>query len=422
MSPKNKNRGKGFTNLIPTLLLMSFLWYSCTDTVIKENLHYNEIEVPVQTNFCMDTVTFEKLPAACNRRIFRLDESSASITDNKKYSFRMDELIQIRATESEDSIRITSYSAKTVYDVTLEIYLSDFDLYLPIAYMDSIPGFSQFEFKPSFIGKRILYKKPDGQYISFEHRYLDMQCMTPRLFSQDAHLKMLQQIDAQWTLCFSNFDWKDENTYHNWREMRPIFAREWIVILTNYAYMMTTPEYKHVMANFNKVFGGDLFDNDKRTFTAEDYLTKQNEFKKPHKFNLGRNDDKVSGLGGGSTLGIAAYNFYGHYASYSGWEAIGHEFMHCMNYSHSSNLTYAQNGVGWTEFIWQLHLWLSREGKLPYLDRHMLDFTNPAYKEYRDNIGIREEFLDDVKLNNKIQGYYNNSTLVKYFKKNPLTE
>ena len=96
--------------------------------------------------------------------------------------------------------------------------------------------------------------------------------------------------------------------------------------------------------------------------------------------------------------------------------------MHCMNYSHSSNLTYAQNGVGWTEFIWQLHLWLSREGKLPYLDRHMLDFTNPAYKEYRDNIGIREEFLDDVKLNNKIQGYYNNSTLVKYFKKNPLTE
>lgn len=419
MNPKNKKRGKIFTNFIPTVFLMSFLWYSCSNT-IKENLHYNEIEVPTQTNFCMDTVTYNKLPVECSRGILRLDESSASITDNKKYSFRTDELIQIQATESEDSIRITSYSAKTVYDVTLEIYLSDFDLYLPVAYMDSIPGFSQFEFKPYFIGKRILYKKPDGQYISFEHRYIDMQHLKPRLVSQDAHLKMLQQIDAQWTLCFSNYDWKDENNYKNWREMKAIFAREWIVILTNYAYMMTTPEYKHVMTNFSKVFGRDLYDNNEKPFTAEDYLTKQEEFKKPHRFNLGRTGDQVSGLGGGSTLGIAGYNFYGHYASYSGWEAIGHEFMHCMNYSHSSNLTYSKDGVGWTEFIWQLHLWLSREEKLPYLDRHMLDFTNPAYQEYRDNVGIREEFLDDAKLNKKIQEFYNKSKLVKYLKNNPL--
>ena len=41
------------------------------------------------------------------------------------------------------------------------------------------------------------------------------------------------------------------------------YAREWVVIVTNNAYMMTTPEYKYVMANFKKVMGGDLYDNDR---------------------------------------------------------------------------------------------------------------------------------------------------------------
>ena len=402
--------------------LVSVLLFGCSDIVYEENIHCNEIEKPWETDFCQDTISFGKLASDCCRYIFRLDESSASITDNTKYTFHINELLQVRATSSGDSIRITSYSAKTIYGITLEIYLPELNHYLPAVYFDSIPGFSQFEFKPSFIGKRILYKYADEKYVSFEYPYLDMNRMTPRLVGDDAHLKMLQQIDAQWKMFFSNYDWSSENTAANWREMRPIFAREWIVIMTNYAYMMTTPEYKYVMANFSRIFGGELCDNEKTPFTADDYAERQNYFKRPHTFRLGRTGDQVSGLGGGTTLSIAGYNFYGHYASYSGWEAVGHEFMHCMGYSHSSNMTYAVGGVGWTEFIWQLHIWLSREKKLPYLDRHLLDFTNPDYVSYRDNMGIRGEFLNDVELEKKILNFYNGSKLVKYFKENPLTE
>ena len=413
---------------IPVLMKLLFVFSltaglasGCSETIFEEKINYNDITVPFKDTFVQDTVSFGELSKKSSRYIFRLDESSASIVDENKYSFKMNELIQIRETASGDSVRITSYSAQTIHDIKLEIYLPDADIYLPMAQLDSIPGFSQFEFKPSFIGKRTVYKKPDGQFISFKYDYLDFDSMKPRLTSSDKHFQMLQKIDSEWYLHFSNYDWKDESSNGGWREMRPIFAREWVVIMTNFAYMLTTPEYKHVMDNFSKIFGGDLYDNNKVPFTKEQYRERTEYFKKNHRFRLGRTGDQVSGLGGGSTLGIASYNFYGHYASYSGWEAVMHEFMHCMNYSHDSNMTYAnKQGIGWTVFIWQLHLWLSRQQNLPYLDRHLLDFTNPEYAEYRDNTGIRSEFLDDAALEKKIQGYYNGSALVKYLSENPI--
>ena len=70
--------------------------------------------------------------------------------------------------------------------------------------------------------------------------------------------------------------------------------------------------------------------------------------------------------------GVTHWNYYGHYASFSGWESITHEFMHCMGYGHSSNMTYASGGVGWTEFMWQLHTPVSNHNlKKKYSTPHL---------------------------------------------------
>ena len=165
--------------------------------------------------------------------------------------------------------------------------------------------------------------------------------MKTRLVSDDEHFKMLQKIDARWTCSFSNYGWTPEvGESHNFREMKPIYAREWVVIVTNYTYMMTTPEYKYVMANFKKVMGGDLYDNNKVTFTAEKYQSEMERFKAQKNFVLGQSSPAYGGLGGGYIWTVTDWNFYGHYGSFSGWEAISHEHMHCMDYSHDSNMTY----------------------------------------------------------------------------------
>lgn len=111
--------------------------------------------------FKIDTVTYDKIPAEYARKILSLEEPTSVVTDKSKRSFRVNELFQIRKA-NDQLLSITSYSAKTVYDLTLEVYVEGGSQYVPIAYLDSIPGFSQFEFKPSLINGNFIYKKDNG--------------------------------------------------------------------------------------------------------------------------------------------------------------------------------------------------------------------------------------------------------------------
>lgn len=408
-------------------LCMALSLVGCTTNYDARTV-YNDVKVPFGVTFHTDTVAFGKLPEKCARHILNLADPSSKIVGKNDYTFRTDELIAVHGTGG-DSLRITSWAAKTIRDVTVEMFVPEVGTYIPIAFLDSIPGFSQFEFKPSFVGKRSIVRKENGDYLSFSCPHLDMERMKTRLVSNDELFKKLSRIDAQWTCGFSNYDWTPSSPSNNkWKEMRPIFAREWVVIVTNYAYMMTTPEYKYVMSHFAEVMGGDLYDDSKVTFTAERYQSEEKRYKAAHTFWLGLTNSAggLGGLGGGSTWGVSDWNFYGHYASFSGWESIGHEFMHCMGYGHDGNMTYSYknaNGitVGWTEFLWQLHLWLSHKGDLPYTDRNLLGFHKPENAKYRD-CDIRDDFKDDAQLEKKILGFYNSSRLVKYFTNHPLNQ
>ncbi len=294
----------------------SFLFFpgvmltACT-TTLEEVVHYNDIELPYVETFKQDTVTFDKLPAEQARRILSLDEPSDVVTNHSLRSFRVDEIIQLRPTSQSDSIRVTSYSAKTVYDVTMEVYLPEFNMYIPVVYMDSIPAFAQFEFKPSFTGKRITYRKEDGNFISFHYPYFNPDELKPRLVSEDEHFKMLNEIDAKWTIRFSNYDWTAEkgDAGSQWRELRAIYAREWIVFVTNYAYMMTTEEYSHVLERYKEVMGTDLHDNGGTTFTPERYQSEKIRFKQPRTFNCGQTGSSVGGLGRRKHLGSDPLEF-----------------------------------------------------------------------------------------------------------------
>ena len=68
--------------------------------------------------------------------------------------------------------------------------------------------------------------------------------------------------------------------------------------------MMTTPEYAFIMRNFSKIFGGELYDNNRVKFTPEKYLSEEKRFKQPHNFVCGRSKPSVGGLGGGNVWGV----------------------------------------------------------------------------------------------------------------------
>lgn len=406
-------------------LCVLLLPFSCS-TKYNDRTVYNDIEIPFEATFHPDTVFVGKLRAGSIQHLLDLDTPSAEIDSKPEYTFRTNELISVHTSDGGDSLCITCWSAKTVHKVAVEMYLPEAGEYLPVAFLDSIPKFSRFGFRPTFVGKRNVCRISNGDFVSFEYQYIDEVRMKLRLTSDDEHFRMLSKIDAQWECYFSNYGWtQGAQQGLNYREMSPIYAREWVVIVTNYAYMMTTLEYEYVMKHFSEIMGGELKDNDKIAFTPEKYESEMKRFKGSATFKLGRCSDNYAGLGGGVIWTVAHWNFYGHYASFSGWDAIGHEFMHCMGYSHNGNMTYPATDqksgikVGWTEFLWQLHLWLSHKGDLPYTDRNMLGFHKPENMKYRDD-DIKEEFRDDVKLEQKIQEFYQKSRLVKYFEEHPL--
>lgn len=410
------------TALTTVMLLVACILHTACTTDYEDQTVFNDIVQPFQADFKTDTVCFDKIPAEFVKKILNLEDQSAEIVNKSDYTFCTDNLINVKKIGMSDLLLITSWSAKPITKVTLELFVPEVGEYLPVAYIDSIPAFSRFSFKPTFVGKRNTWRKKNGTFISFASPYIDLSKMKAKFSSNDEHFKKLQKIDAKWTCSFSNYSWTpDAGESSNFREMRPIYAREWVVIITNYAYMMTTPEYMYVMENFKKVMGGDLYDNNKVPFTAEKYKSEIQRIKAAKNFVLGQSSPNYGGLGGGAAWTISDWNFYGHYASFSGWESIAHEFMHCMGYSHDSNMTYATKdiNVGWTTFIWELHLWLSKKNDLPYTDRNLLGFHKPANAQYRD-CGIREIFQDDNVLNQYIEKFYKQSRLVKYFSEHPL--
>ncbi len=386
--------------LLPIFCSLFFI-YSCDKNEVVENIIEQEI-IP----YC-DTLVYDKLDVNSKSFILSLTEQSTELI--AKRSFNLKNILQIAPTINSDSIIITSYSAKRLDEVDIFMYVPELQKDILIATLDSIPMFGQVKFRPKFLDESTVYNIGNGELVVLYKEFIhgDMRLSVD---SKCKHYLMLKSIKTDWDISFSNYSWKEgEST--SWLELRSMVAREWVVIVTNFGYMMSSPEYKEIMNNFSKVFGGDLCNNNKVSFTNSDYNNFIERCFLKKRLVLGRvNPAYAGGLGGGSTFGVADWNFYGHYASYSGWDAIAHELAHCYGFSHDSNMTYPSAGIGWTPFIANFHVYMATKGNLPYESRNILDTHNPIYDEYR-GFGIDKSKMNDA----STAKMYKDSKVRKYF-------
>lgn len=324
-------------------------------------------------------------------------------------SFNLKNILQIAPTINRDSIVITSYSAKRLDKVDIFLDIPGLQKDILIATLDSIPMFGEVKFRPKFLDESTVYRIGNGDLVVLYKDFIRSD-MRLSVDSKCEHYLMLKSIKTDWDISFSNYDWR-EGASTSWLEVRSMVAREWVVIITNLGYMLSSPEYKEIMNNFSKVFGGELYNNNKENFTNSYYNSFIETCFLKKRLVLGRvNPAYAGGLGGGSTFGVADWNFYGHYASYSGWEAIVHELGHCYGFSHNSNMTYGNAGIGWTILMANLHVYMNTKGNMPYESRNILDTHNPIYDEYR-GFGIDKSKMNDA----STAKMYKDSKVRKYF-------
>lgn len=113
-----------------TLLAAMTLMASCS-TDYEDKIVYNDIQQPFQQDFQKDTVAFDKLPAEFAKHILNLSDPSTEIVGKADYTFQTNNLISVKKSAVGDSLVITSWSAKPVSNVTLEMYIPEADEYIP---------------------------------------------------------------------------------------------------------------------------------------------------------------------------------------------------------------------------------------------------------------------------------------------------
>lgn len=173
-----------------------------------------------------------------------------------------------------------------------------------------------------------------------------------------------------WSLSLKDFDWSNDPS-NNWREdPEPRHARLWTALILNVAFMYSHPDFADRMA------AEEITDNQGALMTAEKKRSVLSELLSPRRFNLGV-VAKVSGLGGGSTLGVAEYVlksdfFYGQQRG----GVTYHELGHCLGYNHDSSMTYPTNGAGFSKLGETFGREMSAAGDV------LIDQTNYAFADY----------------------------------------
>ena len=328
----------------------------------------------------VDSLTWEELEN--KRTILYVDEnrmeSNDTIVDRDLRTFSTKELIKIETNSEGTGFCLTSWVCDTLNNVFLMAHpQGSGDSYI-LFYIDMLPPLAQFDYEiPYENGSLTIYNREDqpATIAPGDGTTFSIETEDP------LWKKLTEDIKINWTASFSNYEgahWSDE--------MTALYAREWVVILTNMAYMYSTPEFEYILYHWEEVLPGypTIGDNGK-AFTAEQY-------DQLYKRETGERDlvlgfvikDGVNGMGGAGVLAANHTTLYSHYNSMvnHAWNTIAHEFNHQW-YGHNSSLCPVDYVVGVGSFpqtmVPQLHNYLRKAKRLPYTNMFVFNF--PAYNK-----------------------------------------
>lgn len=351
-----------------------------------------------------------RLPAATQeKRILQDGEPWATLIDANQRSFYIDKILSGRLNKNKLSLQ--SYSAMAVNDLEIHAKLKDSNQWFILAKLDQLNPFSQVDFNITLLdnshfalvnGVGSIQLAGLDTLNQYPSDLLDLKITS----KSDPHVAKLSSIKAHWNIAFGDYG---RNEDASWKRITPVYAREWVIMMTNFAYIFSSPEFEHIWFNYKNVMGDNFFGNQGRVnaeggyFTAAEYQKYYAEIMNRDRINLGVTS-MGGGLGGGSVLGIDTWIFYAHYFN-TDVGIIGHEFGHHWG-SHDS--AWSNSSYGLQPINLQLHQYFQRKQQLPYLDPNLNKFhLTPRAELYNGIDGNLRNPRSDSNVN-YLESYFRN--------------
>lgn len=371
-----------------------------------------------RSNQTAQATELKQAQAIQQSRMLQDGESWEVLTNKDERHVFMDKILSAQLNGA--SLDIQSYSAVPVKDVQLHAKLKNSDQWVVLAHIDEIQAFSKTRLALK-LDDQSRFPLVNGQG-SIQLSGLSQTEQIPAgLFDfkfhsdTDLHVQKLNQIKAKWKIFFGTYN-QENDPASSWRRINALYAREWVMMMTNLAYMLSTPEFEHLWFNHNKVMGHEFFGNaglvegENGIFKAEDYTRVYQQILNRSEINLGITA-MGGGLGGGSVLGVDTWIFYGHYR-HSGYGIIAHEFGHGFG-NHSS--AWSNSAYGFQPMMAWLHFYFQRQaGSIPYMDPDVNKF----------HLASPDQLYAGVTSNivNAVPGKTPINTIDQYFAANPLAK
>lgn len=307
-------------------------------------------------------------------RVLQDGESWETLTNSSQRHVYMDHILS--ATLNGNRLHLQSYSAVPVRDLQIRAKIKNSEDWVILAKLDQLTPFSNASFDlkltdqsrfPLLDGTGSIQLAGLSQTTQNPSNIFDLKINS----ETDEHVKKLNQIKAKWKIYFGTYDEPNK-----WCRITPVYAREWVMMMTNLAYMLSTPEFETLWFNHKAVMGHDFFGNDGQVegpngfFQPEDYVRIYREILNRNEINLGITN-MGGGLGGGAVLGVDTWLFYGHYRL-SGYRIIAHEFGHHWG---GHNSAWAMSNYGFEAMVDGLNFYFQRRpGSIPYMDPNVNAF------------------------------------------------
>lgn len=365
-----------------------------------------------QSNVRANPAQINLAAAIYQSRMLQDGESWETLTHYNLRNFHINRILS--GTVDKNTLNLQSYSALPVNDLEIHAKLKDTSQWFVLAKLDQLAAFSQAKFNFS-IADANSFPLVDGtgavQFSGMSNlNQLPSDLLDIKIISKtDPHVQKLATIKPVWNIAFGKYA---ETADASWRRINPVYAREWVIMMTNFAYIISSPEFEHIWFNHKKVMGHDFFGNKGQVegtggvFTEAEYKKYYAGIMNRGLINLGVTS-MGGGLGGGTVLGIDTWYFYSHYFN-ADIGVIGHEFGHHWG-SHDS--AWANSSYGLQSVNLQLHQYFQRKQQLPYLDPYLNKFhLAPPEQLYN---GIAESMRTPRPVTNI-------NRLEKYFQQNPL--